>query len=119
MIPDWARKAFGGQSDAVLRQSVEREEARREIENTRWYRMLNERLDQELEWTKKELRVVGYLDVLKLQAYADSIEIVSNFVRVSKTGDMAAQLLSERVEKNRRKSVDEHMEMILGRGEDY
>lgn len=118
MIPDWARRAFSGKTDDALRRLAEREDARREVENTRWYRMLTERLEEELKWTEAELRSVSIFHFQRLQAYASSLEIVTGFVKASKnSGNIAGELLSERIAKNRTKSVDEHMEMIFGRSE--
>jgi uncharacterized protein YtpQ (UPF0354 family) len=118
VIPDWARRAFSGKTDDALRKLVDREDARREVENTRWYRALTERLEEELKWTEQELRSVSVFHFQKLQAYASSLEIVIGFVKASKnSGNIAGELLSERIEKNRSKSVDEHMEMIFGRSE--
>ncbi len=115
MLPEWARKAFGGQSDDALSRMAERESARREVENTRWYRMVGERLEQELAWTQAELRRVSVFHFERLQAYADALEVVTAFVKVTeKNGNMASELLSERVAKNKRKTVDEHMDEILG-----
>lgn len=115
MIPDWARRAFAGKTDDALQRLAEREEARREVENTRWYRMLTERLDEELKWTERELRTVSVFHFQRLQAYASSLEVVTSFVKASKfSGNAAGELLSERKEKNRKKSVDEHMNEIFG-----
>lgn len=118
MIPEWARKAFGGKSDEALQSIAEREDARREVENTRWYRLINERLEQELAWAEGELRRVSIYNFERLQAYADSIEVVLGFVRASKLdGKLAGELLSERMAKRKPKTVDEHMELIFGRNE--
>jgi hypothetical protein len=115
MVPEWARKVFGGQPDAQLHAMAEREEARREVENTRWYRMVNERLERELEWTQKELRSVSIFHFQRLQAYAGSIELILGFIKgTEKGGQAAAELLSERYEKRRPKSVDEFMDEIMG-----
>lgn len=77
--------------------------------------MLTERLDQELRWAETELRNVGIFHFQKLQAYTKAIEIVTGFVKASKaSGNAASNLLSERIEKNRKKTVDEHMAEIFG-----
>lgn len=114
MIPDWARKILGGRTDVELNVIAEREDARREVENTRWYRMLTERMESELRWVERELRTTDILHFQMLQAYGKSLEMVDGFIRASKNGSFAGELLSERVEKNRRKTVDEHMDEVLG-----
>jgi uncharacterized protein YtpQ (UPF0354 family) len=115
MIPEWARRSLSGKTDDALRRLADREDARKEVENTRWYRMLTERLESELKWTEQELRSVSFYHFQRLQAYASSLEIVTGFVKASKnSGNIAGELLSERMEKNRRKSVDEHMAEIFG-----
>jgi hypothetical protein len=114
-IPEWARRTLGTQKDDALQRIAEREDARREVENTRWYRMLTERLESELRWAEAEFRNVSVFQFQKLQAYTKAIEIVTGFVKASKvSGNAASNLLSERMEKNRRKTVDEHMEEIFG-----
>src|SRR5690242_9073937 len=115
MIPDWARKAFGGKSDDALQRMAEREDARREVENTRWYRLVNERLETELKWTESELRRVSLYNFERLQAYGDALEIVLGFIRASKLdGKLAGELLSERMSKKKPESVDDYMEKIFG-----
>lgn len=114
MIPDWARKVFSGQSDEQLDSLRQREEARAEIENTRWYKMLVERIEKEIGWTEKELRTVDILHFQALQSYGKALDVVNGFIRASKTGGFAGELLSERAERNKRKTVDEHMDEILG-----
>lgn len=115
MVPEWARKVFGGQPDEQLQKLAEREEARREVENTRWYKLVNERLEQELEWVNKEWVNVNVFTCQSLQSYAKSLEVVLSFIRgTEKGGQAASQLLSERMEKRKPKSVDEFMENIMG-----
>jgi hypothetical protein len=115
MVPEWARKIFSGQADEALAKLAEREEARREVENTRWYRIVNERLEQELEWAEKELRNASIFHFQRLQAYATSIELVLGFIRgTEKGGQAASELLSERIAKRKPKSVDEFMDEIMG-----
>ena len=114
MIPDWARQAFGGQKDSILKEMAERESARQEIENTRWYKMLTDRVSKELIWVEKELRHVDIFHFSQLQAYGKALEVVESFIRVSRQGKVAGELLSERAEKNRKKTVDEHMEEVMG-----
>lgn len=115
MIPEWARKVFGHESDEALGKLAEREACRKEIENTRWYRMLLERLEQEALWTDSELRRVGIFNFERLQAYSSAVEMLANFVKGTKrTGEIASELLGERAERNKKKSVDEWMEEIMG-----
>lgn len=115
MIPEWARRVFRNETDEALHKLAEREEARKEVENSRWYRMLLERLEQESIWTDGELRRVNVFNFERLQAYAASVEMLTNFVKGTKrSGEIAAELLGERAEQNRKKSVDEWMEEIMG-----
>lgn len=115
MIPDWARKALGQKTSDDLEWLAEREAARKEVENTRFYRLITEHLDREVKWTEKELRTVNIFHFQRLQAYATALEIVTGFIKATEVhGNMAAQLLSERAKKNERKSVDEHMNEVFG-----
>ena len=114
MIPDWAKRALGGRTDAELNVLAEREDARREVENTRWYKMLTERMESELRWVERELISTDILHFQTLQAYGKSLEMVDGFIRASKNGIFAGELLSERTERNKRKSVDEHMDEVFG-----
>jgi len=114
MIPDWAKKAFSGHSNEQLGKLAEREAARAEIENTRWYKMLVGRLEEEVRWSERELRSVDILHFQSLQAYAKALELVDGFIRASRNGTFAGELLSERAEKNKKKTVDEHMDEIFG-----
>lgn len=115
MVPEWARKVFGGQPDEQLRALAEREAARQEVENTRWYKLVNERLEKELEWTQREWINVNAFTCHRLQSYAKSLEIVLGFIRgTEKGGQAASELLSERIAKRKPKSVDEFMEEIMG-----
>lgn len=115
MVPEWARKVFGKQPDSALQALADREEARREVENTRWYRLVNERLEKELEWTQKELRSVSIFHFQRLQAYASSVEMILGFIKGTERGGQAAsELLSERMKNRQPKSVDEFMDEIMG-----
>src|SRR5574341_246365 len=115
-IPDWAKRVLGGQKDETLRLWASREEARREVENTRWYQMVSERLEAEIGWARQELETTTPFQFSKLQAYVAALKVVLDFVtQTRRNGAASAQLISERVESNRRQSVDEYMETILGR----
>jgi len=115
MIPEWARRVFRNETDEALHRLAEREEARKEVENTRWYRMLLERLEQERSWCSSEFGKVNVFNFERLQAYTASVEMLTNFVKGTKrTGEIASELLGERAERNKKKSVDEWMEEVMG-----
>lgn len=115
-VPEWATKVLGSQKDATLRKWSEREAARKEVEHSTWYQMVLERLEQEIGWARQELETSTPFQFGKLQAYVASLKVVLDFVSQTKrNGTASAQLLSERLESGRHKTVDEHMSMILGR----
>jgi len=115
MVPEWARRAFKSHTDEALQGMLDREAARQEVENTRWYKLTNERLNGELQWAREQLEYANVFTCQKLQAYIQSIQIIMKFIQATKnSGRYASELLSERIAKRKPKSVDEFMEEIMG-----
>ena len=97
MIPQWAKTAFSGQKDEVLRGMTERVSALREIENTRGYQLITATANREIEWAKNELVYASPFEVIQLQAYLKAWNVVLNFISTTnKNGDVAAEVLAER-----------------------
>lgn len=114
-IPKWITQILRGQKDETLRLWQEREAARKEVEHTAWYKMVEERLSKEIEWARQVLERATPFQFSRLQAYVASLKVVLDFVtQTRRNGAPSAQLLSERRESNRHKTVDEYMETILG-----
>jgi hypothetical protein len=116
VLPEWARKFLGGQKDEYLQKCLQEAEALREIENTRGYRLITERLEAEITWARKEIEAVNVFHFSRLQEYIRSLNVVLGFIRSTNQKAMAAaQLLSERAESKKPKTVDEYHEEIFGR----
>src|SRR5574337_1182465 len=107
-LPDWVTKRLSSESDETLKRWSENASALREIENTRGYVLIKSRLEQELSWARKELESASVYHFARIQAYIASLEVVLRFIRSTEANGRASdQLLSERAERGRRKTVEE------------
>jgi hypothetical protein len=96
-VPQWAKNAFAGRDDKVLRGMTQRVEALREIEGTRGYQLIVGQANKEIEWAKSELVYAGPFEVSQLQQYLKAWNVILNFISTTnKNGDVAAEVLADR-----------------------
>ena len=116
MVPEWARKLLGGHKDEYLEKCVENAAWLAEIENTRGYKLIVGRLEQEALWADRELKNCTIFNFERLQAYSGALAVVLGFIKSTTAQAQAAvQLLSERSEAKRPKSIDEYHKSVFGR----
>src|SRR5258708_6379330 len=97
MVPEWARKLLGGHKDEYLQKCVENAGALGEIQNTRGYKLIVDRLEQESVWADRELKNCTIFDFERLQAYSGALAVVLGLIKgTNAQAQAAAQLLSER-----------------------